>query len=46
MIQTKEISEASIKTALSQGYITKNEARHMLKMYLSYSNFRPFFKLI
>jgi len=36
------MNEVSIKHALSQGYITSNEARHMLKVYLQKTNFSPF----
>jgi len=33
------INERSIKDALSNGYITSKEAKHMLKVYLNQSHF-------
>lgn len=34
MTETNELNERSIKVALTQGYITPNEADTMLKVYL------------
>ena len=41
MAPSQKLSEASIQTALAQGYITSKEARQMLRLYLHKTNLSP-----
>jgi|GEM_PF-5276061 len=41
MTQKNEVSQSSIKVALTQGYITSKEAEQMLKVYLQKINSSP-----
>jgi len=41
MNESTKVTESSIQTALCEGYITQNEARHMLKMYVTQKNLAP-----
>ena len=41
MKNSKFLSETSIKQALKHGYITKEEARQMLMVYLRQADFTP-----
>jgi hypothetical protein len=46
MQSNKNLNETAIKQALKDGYITKDEARHMLVIYLRQSNFTPMTHII
>jgi len=41
MTNIRDLNEATIKRALQDGYITKEEARQMLMVYLQKANFSP-----
>ena len=41
MKSNKNLNETAIKEALEHGYITKEEARQMLVIYLRQANFTP-----